>query len=231
MKICTISDTHTHHEMLSPLLLDPDYVNDIDILIVAGDSSDHIVPEINYHQQMDFLTWLETIDIDHKIVVGGNHDTAIWKGLIEWTEFKTITYIEHELITVGVGDREVNIFGSPYTTKFGREGWAWNVKENRMDAVWKSIPDIADIVVTHMPAKGIRDLTERGGKLYEQVGCKALRNHLHRVKPLVHICGHVHDEKDVFNNGVTYMWSTQFVNASICNLRQTQFNDPIIIEI
>lgn len=231
MKICCISDIHGWHENLSPYFLDPDYVKNIDILIVAGDSSDRIEPTLNYHEQMDFLEWLETIDIDCKVVVGGNHDTAWWRGMIPFTQFKTIDFLTNESLVFNNGEEEVKIWGSPYTIKFGREGWAWNMKQNKMDALWQTIPEDADIVVTHQPPKGIRDLTEEGRNVYVQTGCKALLNHIHRVQPKLHVFGHLHDEPNVFNHGVSEQWGTKFVNASICNLRQTQFNEPIIVEI
>ncbi|KZZ95563.1 ser/Thr protein phosphatase [Moelleriella libera RCEF 2490] len=55
--------------------------------------------------------------------------------------------------------------------------------------MWESIPDDADLVVTHTPPRGHCDATldQRPG------GCEALRRALWRVRPLLSVCGHIHD--------------------------------------
>ena len=56
--------------------------------------------------------------------------------------------------------------------------------------MWKRIPDDADIVMTHGPAKGILDQILVGS----HVGDSELRRELlERVKPKFHCCGHIHE--------------------------------------
>jgi Icc-related predicted phosphoesterase len=73
---------------------------------------------------------------------------------------------------------------------------------------WRKIPNDTDILVTHFPPLNILDLSRMNSKsqgkictLCQQVhdghghlGCKHLRNEvLERVKPKVHVFGHVHE--------------------------------------
>ena len=50
------------------------------------------------------------------------------------------------------------------------------------------IPEDTDIVITHGPPYGILDKIYNG----QSVGCKILLNVIERVKPKVHIFGHIH---------------------------------------
>lgn len=50
-----------------------------------------------------------------------------------------------------------------------------------------------DIVVTHTPAKGWVDSTFVG----DMAGCEVLRERLMEVRPVMHVCGHIHDGRGV----------------------------------
>ena len=80
-----------------------------------------------------------------------------------------------------------------------------------MESKWRNIPKDTDILLTHLPPINIRDLTHKNLKVvkaakpcslcselhagYGHLGCKQLRQHvLERVKPKVHIFGHVHEQ-------------------------------------
>lgn len=227
MKIACISDTHEQHEALDIWFMDN--IDSIDMIIHAGDGANSIIPEINESKLRDFLHWLNSWKTP-VVYVPGNHDTSFEKGLINKDEFGNITFLVHELKEVN----GIKIFGSPYTPKFGMEGWAYNVKRQKLDKYWEAIPDDTQILVTHGPPKYILDLTEDynvNGMV--NVGCKALLNHVRRVEPKYHIFGHIHDEKLAINNGIRKLndLNTIFINASIVNLMHTQKNVPIIIEV
>jgi hypothetical protein len=53
--------------------------------------------------------------------------------------------------------------------------------------------DDADIVVTHTPAYGVVDLTGEE----ERAGCKVLARRLRDIRPVVHVCGHIHNARGV----------------------------------
>ncbi|VDM38398.1 unnamed protein product [Toxocara canis] len=87
---------------------------------------------------------------------------------------------------------------------------------------WNAIPEGIDVLVTHSPPLGHSD-NFKG----THWGCSELLNTVeHRVKPLFHVFGHVHEQNGVTTNGVT-----TFINASICNHALDPINNPIIFDI
>lgn len=225
MKIACISDTHCKHNEIDGIIRNLN----VDMLIHAGDGSNSKIPAINYHEAEDVLTWMDSFyDIQHKIYVPGNHDTSIWKGLIDIEKYDTKILIHCSIYIDGI-----NIFGSPYTPTYGND-WAYNVKRNKLDIYWNQIPEYTDILITHGPPKSILDLTtELNGSLV-QVGCKSLFNKVLEIQPKYHIFGHLHDESNIFNHGILNLGNkckTTFVNAGILNLKNQVINKPIIIEI
>ena len=55
---------------------------------------------------------------------------------------------------------------------------------------WNLIPDDTDVLITHGPPAGHRDLTKAG----HNAGCVELLQTVElRVKPLFHIFGHIHE--------------------------------------
>lgn len=116
----------------------------------------------------------------------------------------------------------MKIYGSPWQPEFCN--WAFNLNRGpEILAKWKLIPTNTDILVTHGPPKG------HGGNTYDGIdaGCEDLLNEIEsRIKPLVHIYGHIHEGYGVTTNGVTY-----FINASNCTLRYKPTNKAIVIDI
>lgn len=232
MKIWCISDTHMKHGFL-------DIPDGIDMVIFAGDSG--TVRDSYESEQVirNFLMWYGELKIAYKIFIGGNHDLALEKKFItkEDIESRGIIYLEHESKEVG----GIKIFGSPYTPSFGN-GWAYNVKRNKLDAYWSEIPDDTDIVVTHGPPLGILDHTqsgtsigtnESGNTAVYSCGDKSLLNHIKRIKPLAHIYGHIHDENRCLNAGIMQIngLRTKFINASVLDLDYNICNNGVLIEI
>ena len=88
----------------------------------------------------------------------------------------------------------VKFWGSPWQPAF--YDWAFNVPRGRQLAeMWALIPDDTDVLITHTPPYGILDQVENG----ELVGCEDLREALLRVKPKLHVFGHIHG-KGPFNH-------------------------------
>ena len=79
-----------------------------------------------------------------------------------------------------------------------------------------------DLLVTHGPPKGILDLTPRG----EPVGCEELREAVRRVKPRLHVFGHIHHAY-----GRHVVDGTRFVNASICDEFYEPSNRPVVVDL
>jgi len=206
MNILGISDTHGFHKEFNF----SDFKN-IDMIIDAGDFSNHKSPAFNQAEVVDFLVWYSNLPIKYKILIAGNHDTSIEAKLVRPKEdFKDIIYLEHESITV----EGINIFGSPYTPSFG--GWSFMKQRGKLDPYWAEIPDNTDILITHGPPKGILDLSYNREDVLEYCGDKELLNHVYRVRPKHMIFGHIHNYKDCHNKGsrTVHDIKTQFHNVS-----------------
>lgn len=242
MKIWIISDTHCKHGFL-------DIPDGIDMAIHGGDMSNQKSPAINANEVLDFLEWYKSLThIKYKILIAGNHDTSIEKGLVARGDMhESIIYLEHESVTI----EGIKIFGSPYTPKFGTD-WAYNVPKEMIASYWDDIPDDTDILITHGPPKGILDLTQydtrtgydraHGGPInFFQCGCKELLNRVKAIQPKYHIFGHIHPETNCPNSAMLKIngYETTFINAAVCDFGRTAedvkvkqiANNGFIIEI
>ena len=217
MKLTIISDTHGKHKHITSDLTGGD------LLLHAGDLS-----SMGYeHEIREFASWYDKLDnYGHKVFIAGNHDWGFQnnvekvKGLL--TGYKTIEYIQDELITIQDGDGpEVKIWGSPWQPEF--YNWAFNLPRNgeELKAVWDMIPEDIDILITHGPVYGILDDTITGYR----AGCEDLYNRIMEIKPKLHVCGHIH-----WGYGERQHNGTTFINASSLGERYTYDNKPIVLD-
>ena len=206
MRIWHISDTHCLHEGL----IIPE---GIDIIIHSGDCSNSKEWWKNKEEVTFFLDWFEKIPVKNKVLVGGNHDTSIEKKKIRLGDFldRGITYLENSSTII----EGLNIWGSPITPLFG-ENWAWNRGRDKMERVWKVIPESIDIVISHGPPKGILDLTINHDNKLELCGCLSLKKHMIKIQPKLCLFGHIHNHKYITNAGTMkiYGCKTLFSNAT-----------------
>lgn len=210
MKIWHISDTHTYHGFLK-------IPKDIDMVIFSGDCSNPRDPYINEQEVRNFLTWFDSLQIKHKVMIAGNHDTSIEKGLVdkETIEDLGIHYLFNESITI----EGIKIWGSPHTPQFGN--WAFMKSRGKLSRVWDSIPEDTNIIVVHGPPKHSLDLSEDKLGNLEMCGCSALNKTINRLKTcsdsLTHVMfGHIHNgyRGSTFNQGVLTRDGVTYSNAS-----------------
>lgn len=206
MKIVCISDTHTQHHRLD--------MPEGDLLIHAGDITNRgsIVDAIKLNK------WLGTLPYKHKVVIAGNHDFCFedyYNASVQ--EMTNCIYLHDSQVTI---DKYV-IWGSPYTPTFSN----WSNMRDRGPEIrrhWNMIPDNTNILVTHGPPYGILDLTDTN----EHAGCEDLKDIVMRIKPFLHVFGHIHEGYGQLEyKGIT------FVNASSVNSRYQPVNPPIVIEV
>lgn len=216
MKIWCISDTHCKHRQLK--------VPEVDMIIHAGDAANNQNFSFNEAEVRDFLLWYNKLPAKYKIFIPGNHETSVEKGMHNFNNYENVTVLINNSITI----EDIKIYGSPITPSFGT-GWAYNCARHKINNHWNNIPDDTNILVTHGPPKGILDLTAHNG--LEQTGCKSLLNRVSTVKPKYHIFGHIHDEPLCYNAGVLKHndIDTNFVNASVNNLKYNVVNNGVII--
>jgi len=216
-RITFIRDSHTKHDKLNGFLPGGD------LLIHSGDlTSRGYIGEIE-----SFMKWYDKIDnYDTKVFIAGNHDFGFQednqklRGLL--TGYKTIDYLEDELMMVGEDyDNMIKIWGSPWQPEF--HNWAFNLpRGEKIKEKWDMIPLNTDILITHGPAFGKLDYVSYDGK---NVGCEDLLLKIQEIKPKIHLCGHIHEGRNiVFSDGTLY------VNASVLNDRYEFRNKPITID-
>ena len=199
-----ISDVHGFQDQLRI----PKY----DIVICSGDISNYRNLETNENEVWQFLHWFSGLP-GIKILTAGNHDTSIEKGLVtrEHIENLGIHYLEHEYKEI----EGLKIFGSPYTKAFG-QGWAFNVRPDRLHDYWAVIPEELDILITHGPPKQILDVSLSPDGYLEYCGDEALRKAVLSRNIRYHQFGHIHNCKGVYNAGMRRVDNieTIFVNAA-----------------
>lgn len=225
MRIVCISDTHTHHVNMKH------EVPDGDLLLFAGDlmSCGYWEGEIN-----DFCHWFDSHPHKNKVFIPGNHDRLFESSANHVKElvdaYPNLIYLNNTSCVID----GVKIFGSPWTPWF--HSWAFNfpnpyygeptisIPKAREAAIacWDLVPDDTDIVITHGPPRGILDLVFYDK---ENVGCPHLLERIMKVKPALHLFGHIHEtygthvENDII-----------FANASICNLGYKPVNKPLVFD-
>ncbi len=206
MRIVCLSDTHGRHGDL--------VVPEGDLLVHAGDLTAHgDLQEL--HESARFLAALPH---RHKVVVAGNHDFALQdrpeaaRALLDG-----LVYLQDRETTV----EGLRIWGSPWQPWFF--DWAFNLRRGpEIRARWDLIPEGISVLVTHGPPFGHGDLTRYG----EHVGCADLLDAVRRVRPRLHVFGHIHE-----GYGRTEDGGTLFVNASTCTHAYEPIQPPIVVDL
>jgi predicted phosphohydrolase len=206
MRIVCLSDTHDLHDQLQ--------VPDGDLLLHAGDAT----MRGSEAQIRAFDRWLATLPHRHKVVIAGNHDWAFERtpaAARSW--LRAATYLEDSEVTVD----GVRIWGSPWQPWF--YDWAFNLERGpAIAAKWDRIPAGIDVLVTHGPPAGILDRTDQG----DAVGCADLLAAVRRVRPKLHVFGHIHEAY-----GTLEQDGVRFVNASNCSVRYRPVQPPIVVDL
>lgn len=218
MRLVLISDTHEQHRRM--------HIPAGDILVHAGD----ITFNGNPAKVFDFNAWLGELlaggRIKHAVVIAGNHD---WCAYRFPDMMKDALFNAHYLQDSSVVVDGARFYGSAWTPPFG--AWAFMLPPDQIREKWALIPEGTDVLVTHGPPYGILDKTERG----DLAGCRELMLRVRKVKPRLHVAGHIHEAYGMYPPVVGYdgqpETNTTFVNASSCNLTYHPINPPIVIDL
>ena len=195
MRLVLISDTHGLHDRLE--------IPDGDILIHAGDMSN--VGEVD--EIRDFADWFASCPHKHKLIIAGNHDFLFESEPAKARSLlRNCVYLQDSESVIG----GLRFYGSPYTPRFF--DWAFNQDRGPVSAArWAKIPAGIDVLITHGPPFGILDRNHLG--LF--TGCRDLLDAVQRVRPRLHVFGHIHEGAGMQTHkslGLT------FVNASAFTL-------------
>ena len=214
MNIQIISDTHNKHKLITGDLPGGS------LILHAGDIS-----SMGYeHEITEFAKWYDGLNYDNKIFIAGNHDWGFQNNVDKVKEivdfYKTITYLQDQLHTIQDDNgTDVKIWGSPWQPEFHQ--WAFNLQKNgeELKSKWDMIPEGIDILLTHGPAWGFLDDVE--GRRGEHLGCELLAERIKKIKPKIHICGHIHSGHGHYFNGHTH-----YFNASVLNEQYLYAHTP-----
>lgn len=180
IRLVCISDTHAQK---------PIFVPDGDVLIHAGDLTNRgTIREIQ--AQID---WLSSLPHPHKLVIAGNHDSFFdprsrrKEDVGHSIQWGSVRYLQHSNTILDFprhDGRRLYFYGAPQIPECGGPDFAFQYPRNK--DVWsKTIPLETDVLITHTPPRHYLDL--RAG-----LGCEFLRRELWKVRPRVHVFGHVH---------------------------------------
>jgi len=212
MRLVTFADTHGYDIT----------VPDGDVVVCAGD----FCPQGSMIDCIRFINWFNALPHKHKVLISGNHD--VW---MEKNKEVGVSAIMppgiHYLLDSGVTIEGYKFWGSPYQPEFCN--WAFNLpRGEELKKHWDLISRDTQILITHGPQYGVLDecpeYDSRG--VLKRVGCKDLANAIAEIKPLLHICGHVH-----YGYGNDFKNNTHFINASICTESYLPQNKPYVVDL
>ena len=165
-----------------------------------------------------FNAWLKDLPHKHKIVIAGNHDRLFEINPSLGRKILTnATYLQDQSIDID----GVSFYGSPWTPTF----YNWSFMADRGERIrrhWERIPTFTDVLITHGPPKYILDEVK-----FEAVGCMDLNNEVQeRIKPKVHIFGHIHE-----GAGKEVIDQTTYLNASMLDENYQYSNKAQVIDV
>lgn len=188
MRIVAISDLHGN----LPVEVPP-----ADLLVLAGDICPDVPGSARPGQRHvaglrqalwlrdAFAPWVAHLSVGRVVVCWGNHDFV---GELPEREVPPLGV---EIVT----DREIDVAGvrlyaTPWTFTMP-DVWAFDIPPTKLERYMQAIPDGVDILVTHGPPLGVLDRVVSG----ERVGSHALADAVARVRPKLHVFGHIHEAR------------------------------------
>ncbi len=222
-KIVILSDTHGMHRQLTHIL------PDADIIVHAGDFANRGSME----ECMKALGWFNALPYKYRICIAGNHDLFMD---VDHLDFPSTPSAIDAILPKAEGFFYLNdsgcevegikFWGSPVQPEFFN--WGFNrMRGPQIQEHWDKIPEGTDVLITHGPAYGFVDECPdfTNPKATVRVGCANLAKTIAKIKPKLHICGHVH-----WSYGHAYTKDTLYVNGSICTERYAPTNKPIMVD-
>lgn len=209
MDIAVVGDTHGCHRLLD--------MKPGNMLIHTGDITGHGLE----HEVLDFLDWITWQPFEYKIFIGGSHDLYL-KNNKELTRALIpdgVTYLENNSVEID----GLKIFGTP--ASLFQRGMAFSYHAGYdIERIWSIIPEDTDILVSHMPPRGILD---------NQAGCPQLLEKVDGIRPKLHLFGHVHEGYGIYNGGGTVYCNAAVIDSPdlVNNVDHGVIRDVISIRI
>lgn len=204
-KFAIISDTHLNH---------PNIPN-VDVLIHCGDAT----MNGSVKEMAQFASWFDNLDIEHKIIVFGNHDFLARNDYaLTKSFFKRSVILQDDSYWVN----DILIYGTPWMSS--PPGWAFVESEYSIQERFDRVShENVDVLITHCPPYGKLDVL-----VYDKsnIGSVAIKNLSEKLNPKLHCFGHIHE-----SYGQLKVRDTLYVNASILDERYLRKNKPVEVEL
>lgn len=205
LRLVLLSDTHELHREIDDL--PPG-----DILVHAGDCT---MFSRSLRAIVDFNDWLGELPHRHKVVVPGNHETFLQTDPSNRKLLSNATVLINEAVTVA----GLRIWGSPIT----QSGPAFGLRSpDDRRRFYSSIPEDTDVLVTHGPPFAMLDRSP--GSTHQ--GDPVLLDAVMRVRPRLHVFGHIHAGFGIFEGE-----HTTFVNAALLGPKGEIDKKPLVLRI
>jgi Icc-related predicted phosphoesterase len=224
MKIVCISDTHAKQ-------IPDDQMPDGDVLVHAGDVTNN-GKILQLNAMRNWFRHLAETKYSHIIWIAGNHDFILDGFRQENAEYAIYDMFAsniHYLRDSGIMIDGKLFYGTPWTIC---GDWAFSEMDRyKRRAIFDKIPSDTDVLISHGPPYSILDRCDNGSHGYGSVGDLELLGAVERVRPKLHVFGHIHD-----GYGQTNLYGvngTTFVNAASTQIKGEYVlgNPPIVIEI
>jgi predicted phosphohydrolase len=202
MRIVCLSDTHELH---GELIVPPG-----DLLLHAGDFT-----FFSKRPSMidDFNRWLGELPHRHRVVIFGNHEFAFATDPGLRARLSNAIVLMNEAAKID----GVTIWGSPVTPM---KGGAFGLSRAEDRArLYSRIPPDTKILLTHTPPSGVLDGAPHAG-------CPELRAAVIRLRPRLHVFGHIHA-----GYGTMATRHTMFVNAALFGEHGDLERHPIVVDL
>jgi Icc-related predicted phosphoesterase len=200
--VCIVADTHKRHREIA--------IPPCDLLIHCGDICSFQADDARVLDDADM--WFAEAPASHVICIGGNHDFMLHRREFR---FSQATYLEDSLTEIA----GLRIYGSPWCPDLS--GFAFFASEPDLIARWRAIPSGIDILITHTPPQGILDLPSDGTT---HLGCPWLRQELQRIRPRLHVFGHIHA-----SHGQTTIDGVTYANAAVVGGPHFEVRQPATV--
>lgn len=175
-----------------------------DGLIIAGDvfpTDSHAIDFQRRWAHARLRRWLDRLGIDIAWTFGNHdhlgqqsHDLARMMG---WNHPPTVDAVRQ------IAGLSVHL--SPWSPSFGT--WAFMDGDEQLTEKWDMAQAPLDVLVTHTPMHSVLDRVVEGS----HAGSKTLVEAVMRLRPLLHVCGHIHEARGVSEVAP----SVTSVNASV----------------
>lgn len=198
MKILAISDIHGYVDLLRNVL---EREIDVEIIIFSGDIAPYRLPQKTLNYLLKAIDIAKMYKINFFISVPGNIDIPNHYGEIQdkiYVNIHNSYKLYKDYIFLGFGGSPI----TPFATSFELSD---DVMEKNLMQLYNMVKTIESkdhryIVVTHSPPYGTKcDIAYNG----INIGSKAVRKIIDLMKPMLIICGHVHESRCVDKIGDT----------------------------